>query len=256
MHPALRARTALTACLILSCCLGCATTKTSNTARTATEQLLLSNAVDQSLNKVDFSGMYGRKVFIDPAYLDGVDKQYVLASLRHHLLYNGVQLAPAADKADVILEPRSGGIGTDTTESYYGIPGISLPGGVFSLPEIKLVTRTNQNATAKIGLAAYDAGERSIVGGGGVSIAQATHNNWNVLGIGPFMTGTMNKELKSATSNDVYDPANDLPRSVAFGGAPPRSFETYAEDAPSFTPPELPGLPDAEIRQTKHTDGE
>ena len=248
----LRARCVFAAGLVLTCSLGCATTKTSNTARTATEQLLLSNAIDQSLNKVDFSAMHGRNVYLDPTYLDGVDKQYVLASLRHHLLYNGVHLAPAADKADLILEPRSGGIGTDTTESYYGIPGISLPGGVFSLPEIKLVTRTNQNATAKIGLAAYDAGERAIVGGGGVSIAKATHNNWNFLGIGPFVTGTMNKELTAATSKDVYNPSNDLPRSVAFGPWQPGHFETYADDQPTFSPPPLPGQTESEIRQTGH----
>jgi hypothetical protein len=250
----LRAQSAFTAVLVLSCCLGCAITKTSNTARTATEQLLLSNAIDQSLNKVDFSAMQGRRVFLDPAYLDGVDKQYVIASLRHHLLYNGVHLAEAADKADVILEPRSGGIGTDTTESYYGIPGVSLPGGVFTMPEIKLVTRTNQNATAKIGLAAYDAGEKSIVGGGGVSIAKATHNNWNFLGVGPFVTGTVNKELTVATSKDSYNPSTDLPRSVAFGSGQPGRFESFADDRPAFTPPKLPGPSEHEIRQTGHGD--
>lgn len=252
MHSNLCARFALAFCLIYSC-VGCATTKTSNTARTATEQLLLSNAIDQSLNKVDFSAMYGRKVFLDPAYLDATDKQYVIASLRHHLLYNGVELATAADKADVILEPRSGGIGTDTTESYYGIPGITLPGGVFSMPEIKLVTRTNQKATAKIGLAAYDAGERKIVGGGGVSIAKSTHNNWNFLGVGPYVTGTMNKELKAATSNDVYDPSTDLPRSIAFGPSVPARFDSYAGETPPFSPPELPGVDESGVRQTVHT---
>ena len=254
MHLSLPIRCAVAACLALTFCPGCATTKTSNTARTATEQLLLSNAIDQTLNKVDFSAMHGRKVFIDPAYLDGVDKQYVVASLRHHLLYSGVHLAASADKADVILEPRSGGIGTDTTESYYGIPGISLPGGMFTMPEIKLVTRTNQNATAKIGLAAYDAGERAIVGGGGVSIAKATHNNWNFLGVGPFVTGTMNQELKAATSKDVYDPSTDLPRTVAFGSATPRHFEGYADERPTFLPPPVPGQAESGIRQTGHSD--
>ena len=240
--------------LILVCSSGCATTNTSNTARTATEQLLLSNAIDQTLDKADFSAMYGRKVFLDPTYLDGVDKQYVIASLRHHLLYNGVHLAEAADKADMILEPRSGGIGTDTSESYYGIPGISLPGGMFTLPEIKLVTRTNQQATAKIGLAAYDVENRSIVGGGGVSIAQATHNNWNVLGVGPFKTGTMNQELKAATSHDVYSPTGNLPRSIAFGPASGQSFETYADERPTFLPPPVPGQSESGIRQTGHSD--
>ncbi len=252
MHSFLRPGCVLAA-LILACSSGCATTNTTNTARTATEQLLLSNAIDQSLNKVDFSAMHGRKVFLDATYLDGVDKQYVIASLRHHLLYNGVSLAAAADKADLILEPRSGGIGTDTTESYYGIPGISLPGGMFTLPEIKLVTRMNQHATAKIGLAAYDAGERAIVGGGGVSIAQAQHNNWHVLGVGPFTTGTIKEELTAATGSDVYDPSNDLPRNVAFGSGSSGQFENYAGDRPSLLPPPVPGRSESGIRQTGHS---
>lgn len=253
MHPNLRARCVLAACLISSCLSGCATTGTSNTARTGTEQLLLSNAIDQSLNKVDYSGMHGRRVFLDTTYLDGVDKQYVTASLRHHLLYNGVRLASAADQADIILEPRSGGIGTDTTESYYGIPGIALPGGLINLPEVKLVTRMNQHATAKIGLAAYDAGEKSIVGGGGVSIAQAKHNNWHFLGVGPFTTGTIKNEVGTATASDIYDPAADLPRSVAFGSSQPGQFETYASDRPTASQPALPGLSESGVRQTGHT---
>lgn len=252
MHSFLRPGCAIAA-LIFAFSSGCATTKTSNTARTATEQLLLSNAIDQTLDKADFSAMYGRKVFLDPAYLDGVDKQYVIASLRHHLLYNGVHLAAAADKADVIIEPRSGGIGTDTSESYYGMPGISLPGGMFTLPEIKLVTRTNQQATAKIGLAAYDVEQRSIVGGGGVSIAQATHNNWNVLGVGPFKTGTMDLELKAATSYDVYSPTGDLPRTIAFGPASGQLFEGYADDRPTLLPAPIPGKSESDIRQTGHS---
>ena len=241
------------AALMLVCTSGCATTKTTNTARTATEQLLLSNAIDQSLNKVDFSAMHGRKVFLDPAYFDGVDTQYVISSLRHHLLYNGVSLAATADKADVILEPRSGGIGTDTTESYYGIPGISLPGGMFTLPEIKLVTRMNQHATAKIGLAAYDADEREIVGGG-ISIAQAQHNNWHVLGVGPFTTGTIKEELTAATGDDVYDPSADLPRNVAFGSGSSGRFENYSGDQPSLLPPPVPEQSESGIRQTGHSD--
>ena len=241
------------AALMLVCTSGCATTKTTNTARTATEQLLLSNAIDQSLNKVDFSAMHGRKVFLDPTYLDGVDTQYVISSLRHHLLYNGVSLAATADKADVILEPRSGGIGTDTTESYYGIPGISLPGGILTLPEIKLVTRMNQHATAKIGLAAYDADEREIVGGG-ISIAQAQHNNWHVLGVGPFTTGTIKEELTAATGDDVYDPSADLPRNVAFGSGSSGRFENYSGDQPSLLPPPVPEQSESGIRQTGHSD--
>ncbi|MES2790588.1 MAG: DUF6655 family protein, partial [Planctomycetota bacterium] len=53
--------------------IGCTSTKTSNTARTGTEQLLISNAVDQSLAKVDFSQMAGKKILVEEKYLDSVD---------------------------------------------------------------------------------------------------------------------------------------------------------------------------------------
>jgi len=45
---------AISSALLLAALAGCTTAQTSNTARTATEQLLLSTAVDQSLDKIDF----------------------------------------------------------------------------------------------------------------------------------------------------------------------------------------------------------
>jgi len=59
-------------CLLI--CVGCTSSKTTNTARTSREQLLISNAIDQSLAKVDCSALRGASVFIDDKYLDCVDK--------------------------------------------------------------------------------------------------------------------------------------------------------------------------------------
>ena len=87
--------------------------------------MLLSNAVDQSLDKVDFTPLYGQKVFVDDKYLECVDKSYVVGSLRHRVMRAGGALAAAADAADVIMEVRSGGVGTDSTEMY--LWGTSLP---------------------------------------------------------------------------------------------------------------------------------
>lgn len=72
--------------IFLTVLAGCTSTKQSNTARTATEQLLISNAVDQSLNKVDFSSLSGSAVFVEEKHLDCVDKGYILGSIRHRLL--------------------------------------------------------------------------------------------------------------------------------------------------------------------------
>lgn len=200
-------------CLMLV--LGCTSTKTSNTARTGTEQLLISNAVDQALAKVDFRPMAGKKVLVEEKYLDSVDKGYVVSSVRHHVLHAGGQLATKPEEADIILEMRSGGIGTDNSDAYVGMPGITLPGMV-SLPDVKLITRTRQSAFAKLGLVAIDAKTHQELGAGGMSLAMSDDNNWYVMGVGPYRQGTMEREVKTSlvTGGTAMDSA--LPTTVTF----------------------------------------
>ena len=193
---------------------GCSTTKSTNTPRTGTEQLLISSAVDQALGRVDFKQFEGKKVFLEEKYMDSVDKNYVLASIRHHILRNGGSIVTTADAADLILEARSGGIGTDTAESFVGTPQFSLPGMV-ALPEVRLIEKRIQSGTAKIGLVAYDAKQRVILGDGGVSVAQSHDNNWYVLGMGPYREGTINGELQS--SANMFLPSDLIPKTIAFG---------------------------------------
>lgn len=198
-------------CLMLI--LGCTSTKTSNTARTGTEQLLISNAVDQALAKVDFRPMAGKKVLVEEKYLDSVDKGYVVSSVRHHVLHAGGQLAAKPEEADIFLEMRSGGIGTDNSDAYLGVPGITLPGMV-SLPDVKLITRTRQSAFAKLGLVAIDAKTHQELGAGGMSLAMSDDNNWYVMGVGPYRQGTMEREVKTSIGTPAMDLA--LPNTVTF----------------------------------------
>ncbi len=205
-------------CFCASCLfvvLGCTSTKTSNTARTGTEQLLISNAVDQALAKVDFRPMAGKKVLVEEKYLEGVDKGYVVSSIRHHVLHAGAEIAAKPEEADIILELRSGGIGTDNSDAFLGMPGITLPGMV-SLPDVKLVTRTRQSAFAKLGLVAIDAKTHQELGAGGVSLAMSDDNNWYVMGVGPYRQGTMEKEVKNSLSVGWSAMDAPLPNTVAF----------------------------------------
>src|SRR4249920_911481 len=78
---------------------GCSSNRQSNTARTATEQMLISNAVDQSLNKIDFTPLAGTNVFVEEKYIDCVDKGYIVGSVRHKLLQAGAYLAVKAEDA-------------------------------------------------------------------------------------------------------------------------------------------------------------
>ncbi|QDT54396.1 hypothetical protein Pan44_24290 [Caulifigura coniformis] len=203
---------------------GCTTAQTSNTARTATEQLLLSNAVDQSLDKVDFKPLHGQNVFLEEKYIDSVDKQYIIASIRHRILRAGGHLAEKIENADIVLEPRSGGVGTTTSSSFVGIPSFSLPGMV-TIPEVKLFTRSQQAGYAKLGLAAYDPKTRESRGQGGMSVAQSNDNNYYFAGVGPWQTGTLREEITRTTTGTAAIRRDQLPPNVAFTPGPKRLQE-------------------------------
>lgn len=203
---------------------GCTTARQSNTARTAREQLLISNAVDQALAKVDFAAFQGQKVLVEEKYLDCTDKAYVVGTIRHKLMMNGAFIAAKPEEADVVMELRSGGVGTDDADSYLGIPQIVLP-GMLTLPEVKLVTRTRQSALAKIGMVAYDAKSHQLLGAGGVSSSLSDDNNLFVLGIGPFQSGTARQELNDTTAHLSNQPIHPVPTTVAFNAA----YETESD---------------------------
>ncbi len=213
-------------CLYLFGCFlavaGCTSASSSNTARTGTEQLLVSNAVDLALSKVDFEAFGGRNIFIEEKYLDCVDKNYVLSSVRHRVLMQGSQLVAKPEEAEVVLELRSGAVGTNTSNSFLGIPQIQIP-GLFATPEIKFVNRVNQTGLAKIGLVAYDAKSHQVLGDGGVSLAKSDENNWYVLGIGPWQNGTVKKEVERSQTRASQQTSIEVPPLVAFA-APPEAL--------------------------------
>ena len=93
-------------CWMLICiaAAGCSSTKQSNTARTAREQLLVSGAIDQSLSKVDFSSLNGQKVYLEEKYLECTDKGYLVSSIRHRAMYNGARIVGKPEDADIVLE--------------------------------------------------------------------------------------------------------------------------------------------------------
>lgn len=199
---------------------GCTSTKTTNTARTGMEQLLIANAVDTSLSKIDFRPFAGHKVFLDSQYVDCVDKNYLVGSVRHQLVASGAQLMEAREEADVVLELRAGAVGTDTSESFLGVPEIALP-GLVTLPEVRFLTRNNQSGVAKIGLVAIDANSGVALGSGGNSLAQSQDNNWYLMGIGPIQSGTVREEVDRSTTGSSAYVRSPLPTRVVFASPPP-----------------------------------
>jgi hypothetical protein len=164
------------------------------------EQLLISNAVDQTLDKTAMPPVNGRKVFLDAQFLDSVDKGYIVGSLRQRLLASGASLVDAKEGSDLTVEIVSGGVGTDNVESYLGIPGLAIPGLPIELPEVRMYERSSQFGTAKIGMVAYATETGALVHDGGNSLARANDSRWSVMGLGPFQEGSVRDEVNMATS--------------------------------------------------------
>lgn len=218
-------------CGVFVTAFSCTSTKTTNTARTAREQLLVSNAIDHALEKVDLSTVGGANLFIEEKYLEGVDKAYLVGSLRHRAMLAGANIVAKAEEADIVLELRSGSIGTDSADSFVGSPEITLP-GMLTLPEVRLISRSRQTATAKLGLVAYDPKSKQLLGQGGVSSAQSDDNNVFVFGVGPYHYGTVKEEVER-TATPPVNTAQQLPSQVAFHGAKPIGSAVAKDDAPA-----------------------
>jgi hypothetical protein len=209
---------------------GCATQKESFTARTGVEQLLISSAVDKSLDNLEFTPLRGKQVFLETKYLDCVDKNYIALALRHRIMLVGATLLDKADKADVIVEVASGGVGTDAQELFVGIPEIPLPPpSPIAIPRLSFLTRQKMNGTAKILVVAYDARSKQPILPTGMTLARSDQNNWNMLGMGPMQTGSLPTEIAATTKEKDLSVTTAYNMGTgAYDAAPPRFYNRPA----------------------------
>ncbi len=193
-------RVAIWLTCVLPLAAGCATNKESDTARTGVEQLLVSSAVDQALDKIDLTPVRGAKVQLEEKYLDCVDKNYVIVSLEQRLMANGSTLVAKPEEADVIMHVVSGGVGTDRQEKFVGISEIPLPPpSPIMIPQMSLYSRVRANGTAKLRVVAFDAKTRQPVLQGGAVLARSDFKSWKGFGAGPVESGSVPTEIAAAT---------------------------------------------------------
>src|ERR1700757_4622108 len=62
---------------------GCGPTRWTDTKRTATEQMLISDAIDRAVSRIDFRILSGKDVYLGTAYLgEAGGKEYLTGPLR------------------------------------------------------------------------------------------------------------------------------------------------------------------------------
>jgi hypothetical protein len=187
--------------LLLAALAGCGV----NRSRLATEQLVITDAVDQAVANVDFSALSGKKVFFDTKYLTGLkfpqgaNIEYVISSLRQQMLAYDCRLQDKAEDADCIVEARVGALGNDGIEQTYGVPGTAAVmtastllmgtpiGG--AVPELSIGRRNHHMGAAKIGIFAYDRETREPVWQAGVAKGSSQAQDIWLFGFGPFERG-------------------------------------------------------------------
>jgi len=196
--PPARAAVGLVLAMTCACAVGCGTTKWTETRRTATEQLLISDSMDQAVGRLNFRALSGKKVYLDDTYLkDVVDANYLISSLRQQLLAHGAILRDKKEEADYVVEVRSGAVGTDMHGVLVGVPQVNLPPAVSAvglptaLPEIPLIKKTQQSAVTKILLFAYNRKTGRPLWQSGAVLAKSDASDVWIFGAGPFQKGTI-----------------------------------------------------------------
>lgn len=139
---------------------GCSTSRETEPARTATEQLMISTAVDRALDRLNLKIPAGTKLWVDAAEFDGYDQKYAVGAIRDRLLREGARLVADRGQADAVVEIRAGALSTDSDDLLIGVPSMVLPlplAGAAKTPELALVKKNHDEGVAKIGITAYDA---------------------------------------------------------------------------------------------------
>jgi hypothetical protein len=142
----------------------CTTVRLTEPGQTATEQLLISVAVDHAVSQLNPMISAGTTVFVDAQYVDNAPgdaalySKYAIASVRDRLLRQGARLVDDRKTADMVAELRTGGQSIDHRDFLVGIPAIPIPiplVGTFSIPKVAFFERDRQTGIAKMAVTSY-----------------------------------------------------------------------------------------------------
>jgi len=166
---------------------GCTETRRSTPERTATEQMLLSTAVDRAVGRLEIDVPKGTMTYLDVGNFDAYDEGYAIGTLRDILLRSGLRLTNDRSRADLIVEARAGALSINGERTLVGLPGFDIPvplSSQLSVPEIALLSRDTRRGIAKIGLTAYWRESGALADREPPTIGVSGYDDWSVLGLG------------------------------------------------------------------------
>jgi hypothetical protein len=174
-------------CLLSLLGAGCTTDRQTDPAATATEELLVTNAVDRSVEGISVTFPPDSKVFVDTQYYDtdgAVRPKYAIAAVRDQLLRRGAHLVNERKDADAVVELRSGAQSIDHTSFLIGVPSFPIPiplAGTLEFPEIALFKIDKQTGKSSLALTAYDQKAGTLVSSTGTQYGEAHLRKYVIL---------------------------------------------------------------------------
>jgi hypothetical protein len=128
--------------LLLALVSACTRMRTTDPPRTATEQFLHSVAAELAARSAATDALAGRDVFVDASFVTARDgptpeQRYMVGEFRARLLESGARLINDRERAVVVVELLSGGLGVDRYDFLLGVPVAPLlaPFGVHLSPD-------------------------------------------------------------------------------------------------------------------------
>ena len=146
----------------------CTSARESSPQRTATEELLISTAVDRAIAQVNLKIPPGTKVFVAAEQLQSSDDgKYAIGEMKDRLLRNGAHLVDDRAKADAVVEVRAGALSLDDKQTLVGIDAFNAPvpfaGQAVRIPQIALYKNRVRQGVVKIAAFGYSASDGKLI---------------------------------------------------------------------------------------------
>jgi hypothetical protein len=158
-------RVAIVTTLLCVVSAGCGFTRRTELPRSATQQLLATQAIVRALDQFDFPDIKGKKVLVHVgAPGDAVDTEFLRTAIQIEIFEKEAQVVVTPEQADLVLAVLVGSMGLDIRGRFVGIEGTA--GGAFvpfTIPELALYKRTRTSGFTRAEFALVDPGSGEII---------------------------------------------------------------------------------------------
>jgi hypothetical protein len=194
-----------TGCLLSACGVS---REVSKSQRAATEQLLLSQALERSFEEVSVPMLKGATVLMEVAGLTP-DQFYVRDAVAGHLARtHGVRIVDRREAARYVVRVMVQALGTELDQSFFGMPQVQGGFLPIAIPELPLYKFFRQIGYVRYALHVYDAASGTLALATPWYTKTAASRQYTILFFLTFRTSTLTDppELSKAPTVPILTP--------------------------------------------------